>query len=122
MITQTITLNMIPDGTPQVIHINQNDTGTHRFEIYLTYNGNPFYQFSSSAVFKLRGTKPNGQTFETTCTAVEEMLSGKIYWICDLTADMDDVVGDVYCNIEMIDGSDRTGTQAFILRVQQEAK
>ena len=116
MITQTITLNMIPDGAPQVIHINQNDTGTHRFEIYLTHNDNP-YVWSNSATFKMRGTKPNMDTFEVSCTT-----SGTDYLICDLTDDMDDIAGDVYCNIEMIDGSDRTGTQAFILRVQQEAK
>ncbi len=115
MITQTITLNMIPDGAPQVIHINQNDTG-HRFEIYLTHNDNP-YVWSNSATFKMRGAKPNMDTFEVSCTT-----SGTDYLICDLTDDMDDVAGDVYCNIEMIDGSDRTGTQAFILRVQQEAK
>lgn len=116
MITQTITLNMIPDGAPQVIHINQNDTGTHRFEIYLTYNNNP-YVWNNSATFKMRGTKPNMDTFEVSC-----ITSGTDYLICDLTDNMDDIAGDVYCNIEMIDGSDRTGTQAFILRVQQEAK
>lgn len=116
MITQTITLNMIPDGAPQVIHINQNDTGEDRFQIYLTYNDAP-YVWSNSATFKMRGTKPNMDTFEVSCTT-----SGTDYLICDLTDDMDDVAGDVYCNIEMIDGSDRTGTQAFILRVQKETK
>jgi hypothetical protein len=116
MIIQTITLNMIPDGAPQVIHINQNDTGEDRFQIYLNYNGNP-YVWSNSATFKLRGTKPDMQTFEVSCST-----SGTDYLICDLTDDMDDVAGDVFCNIEMTDGDERVGTQAFILRVQQEAK
>lgn len=115
-IIQSFNLNMIPNGAPQVIHINQNDTGTGRLQIYLFYDGEP-YIWNNSASFKIRGTKADMQTFEASC-----VKSGTDYIYCDLTDDMDDVAGDVYCNIEMIDGSERVGTQAFILRVQKEAR
>lgn len=115
MITQSIELNMIPDGTPQVIHINQNDSGTNRFRIFLFHEGNP-YAWSNSATFKLRGTKADMTTFEVSCSKSADYIQ------CDLTTLMDDVAGDTYCNIEMTDGDERVGTQAFILRVQKEAK
>lgn len=116
MIIQSIKLNMIPDGTPQVIHINQNDTGNGRLQFYLFHEGNP-YIWDNSSSFKFRGTKSNMQTFEVSLNK-----SGTDYLYCDLTTSMDDIAGDTYCNIEMIEGDNRIGTQAFIMRVQKEAK
>lgn len=117
MIEQSLELNIIPGGVMPIIYVNQNDdSGAYaRFFFTLIYNGE-VYAFDNSATFKLRGTKPDKNTFEISLTKSGTTLKGRLY------TTMDDVPGDVYCNIEMIDGSDRVGTQAFIMRVQKEAK
>jgi hypothetical protein len=127
-IRQDIELNMIPNGVPPIVYVNQNDRdlwdeeeyiiSDGRFHFYLKYNGERFI-WNDSANFNLRGTKPNGETFEVYCAWLD---ASKEYLFCPLMQYMTNTAGDVYCNIEMIDGSDRVGTQAFIMRVQKEAK
>ena len=116
MVIQDINLNLIPTGTPIVVHVNQNDRGSYRLRIFLKLNGER-YIWTNGSTFKLRGTKPNGETFEKSCGYI-----GVEYLQVNLDTDIDGVSGDVYCNVEMTEGDDRTGTQAFILRVQKEAK
>lgn len=116
MRTQAYNLNLIPNDDIQVIHISQYDRAvTLRFYIY---DGDSLYPFNySSTSFYIRGTKPNGQTFEH---IMNKIRNEYVYY--SLQQDMTDVCGDVYCNLEMIEGDNRTGSQAFILRVQKDAR
>ena len=115
MIIQELNLNLIPTGDPIVLHVSQGDKGSWRFYFHPMLNGERYVW--NNATFKLHGTKPNGETFDKSCGFL-----GVQRVHCDLDADMTDVAGDVYCNLVMTEGGDRTGTQAFILRVQKEAK
>lgn len=108
MIQQTINLNVIPNDKPIVIPISQYDTGDGRLQFKLDM------ELSGDA--KLQGTKSNGEHFEISGT-----LSGKVF-TCDVTELLTDTDGKAYANIVIDDGTDRIGTQAFILHVQKDAK
>lgn len=108
MITQKRNLNLIPNNTPIVIPVNQNDTGTGRLVFEMDMN--------VSGTVKIQGTRPDGGKFEHSATRSTNTVTA------DLSADMTLIPGDVYTQLVFTDGDDRTGSQAFILRVQKEAK
>ena len=110
--TQEINLNVIPNGNIPIVHISQYDTAAARFKYNLLLNGSP-YVYEQGATFKVRGIKADGTTFEHSINIESE---------CSVFEDMTSAAGDAFCNIEIIEGSNRTGTQAFIMRVQSDAK
>lgn len=110
-ITQRIQLSLIPNGKPQVLPINQNDTGTGRIIIDLGYE--PEGQYEAT----LQGTRADGGTFSHEITDVDDGV-----YTCDLYEDMSSAEGDGVAQIVITDSDGRTGTQVFILRVQKEAK
>ena len=109
MITQTLELNVIPDGGIKMISVSQNDVAVERFLFKLLLDGEP-YTPEQGAVIKLRGLKPDRTTFEHTIDITDKVA---------LAEDMTDIAGDIFCNIEIKEGDNRTGTQAFIMRVQR---
>ena len=117
MLTQDIKLNIIPNGKPIIVHCNQNDDSGNRLYFYFFLNGEPYLFDRSITHMYLRGTKPNGEKFSHIIN-----LYRNEYAYYSLEDYMTDVAGDVYCNIEINEGNDRIGTQAFILRVQEETK
>lgn len=112
MIVQRFNLNLIPNQSPVVVHVNQYDTGTGRL-IATLYEGNEPYSPSGTAV--IQGTKPDGHGFQYTAT-----LDGNVV-TADLTEQMAPVAGDVRAQIVVTESSGVTGTFAFIIRVQPSA-
>jgi len=112
MIIQRFNLNLIPNQSPVIVHVNQYDTGTGRLVATL-YEGNEPYSPSGTAV--IQGTKPDGHGFQYTAT-----LDGNVV-TADLTEQMAPVAGDVRVQIVVTESSGVTGTFAFIMRVQPSA-
>lgn len=112
MIVQRFNLNLIPNQSPVVVHVNQYDTGTGRL-IATLYEGNEPYSPNGTAV--IQGTKPDGHGFQYTAT-----LDGNVV-TADLTEQMAPVAGDVRTQIVVTESSGVTGTFAFIIRVQPSA-
>lgn len=113
MITQQFDLNLIPSQAPVVVPVDQYDTGTGRFVISLYMDDVPYSPPSATAV--IQGTKPDGHGFNYSAT-----LSGNTV-TADLTEQMTPVAGDVRTQVVIHEADDRTGTFAFILRVQHSA-
>ena len=112
MIIQRFNLNLIPNQSPVVVHVNQYDTGTGRL-IATLYEGNEPYSPNGTAV--IQGTKPDGHGFQYTAT-----LEGNVV-TADLTEQMAPVAGDVRTQIVVTESSGVTGTFVFIMRVQPSA-
>ena len=112
MIVQRFNLNLIPNQSPVVVHVNQYDTGTGRLVATL-YEGNEPYSPNGTAV--IQGTKPDGHGFQYTAT-----LDGNVV-TADLTEQMAPVAGDVRVQIVVTESSGVTGTFVFIMRVQPSA-
>jgi len=112
MIVQRFNLNLIPNQSPVIVHVNQYDTGTGRL-IATLYEGNEPYSPNGTAV--IQGTKPDGHGFQYTAT-----LDGNVV-TADLTEQMAPVAGDVRVQIVVTESSGVTGTFAFIMRVQPSA-
>ena len=112
MIIQRFNLNLIPNQSPVIVHVNQYDTGTGRL-IATLYEGNEPYSPNGTAV--IQGTKPDGHGFQYTAT-----LDGNVV-TADLTEQMSPVAGDVRTQIVVTESSGVTGTFAFIIRVQPSA-
>lgn len=112
MIVQRFNLNLIPNQSPVIVHVNQYDTGTGRL-IATLYEGNEPYSPNGTAV--IQGTKPDGHGFQYTAT-----LDGNVV-TADLTEQMSPVAGDVRAQIVVTESSGVTGTFAFIIRVQPSA-
>ena len=117
-IVQTLNLNLIPDGSTPVIYVSQADYYGRQLKCYLYFNGAPYQFVKATTSFKLRGIRPDGVKLETILNKYQNQ-----YVYTNLSDDFTEVAGDVYCNIEMIENeTDRTGSQAFIIRVKPEAK
>lgn len=112
MIVQRFNLNLIPNQSPVIVHVNQYDTGTGRL-IATLYEGNEPYSPNGTAV--IQGTKPDGHGFQYTAT-----LDGNVV-TADLTEQMSPVAGDVRTQIVVTESSGVTGTFVFIIRVQPSA-
>lgn len=112
MIIQRFNLNLIPNQSPVIVHVNQYDTGTGRL-IATLYEGNEPYSPNGTAV--IQGTKPDGHGFQYTAT-----LDGNVV-TADLTEQMSPVAGDVRAQIVVTESSGETGTFVFIMRVQPSA-
>lgn len=118
MRTLNLNLELIPNGFTPVIYVSQADHYGTLLNCYLYFNGSTYPFDRNNTAFKLRGTRPDGQKFESVMNKIRDE-----YVYCNLTDNMTAVAGDVYCNIEMIENEvDRTGSQAFIMRVQPEAR
>lgn len=111
MIQQSIDLDIIPGQEIPVIHVNQDDTGTSRLQFRLIHEGQPYYP--QAGTIKIQGRAVSG--FEHTCSRSGSLVTVSLY------ADMTDRSGDVVCNLVIIEGDSRHGTQNFILRVQEGA-
>ena len=113
MTTQTINLNLIPQGVQPVIHVSQYDKGqTWIFKLMV---GNAYYQIPAGASVTIEGTKKDGTGFQYACT----------YSGYEVTAieqqQMTVLAGDVPAELRITKGSELIGTLNFIIRVEQAA-
>ena len=113
MITQQFDLNLIPDQAPLVVNVDQYDRGEGRLIISLYKDDTPYTPTNATAT--IQGIKPDRHGFEYSAT-----LSGNTV-TADLTDQMTAVAGDVRTQVVVRDASGRTGTFAFVLRVQHSA-
>lgn len=113
MTTQTISLNLIPQGVKPVIHVSQYDKGqTWIFKLMV---GDAYYQIPSGSAVTIQGTKKDGTGFQYACsysgyeiTAIEQQQ-------------MTILAGDVPAELRITKGDELIGTLNFIIRVEEAA-
>lgn len=115
MIYQEFDLNMIPDQDPTVIHVDQYDHGVNRIKAHL-YDGDVLYTPATGSTAMIQGKKPDGHGFAYTASIT---LGSWIF--AELTEQMTAVAGDVRTQFVVTEPNGRTGTFAFVIRVQQSA-
>ena len=113
-IVQEMNLNMIPDSIPVIIRVDQYDTGEGRLVAHL-YEGPNAYTPAQGATAIIQGTKPDKKGF-----AYDATLNGSTV-TADLTQQMSCVGGNTRCQFVVTEPTGRTGTFAFVLRVQDSA-
>lgn len=110
MITQPLTLDMIPGKEPQDVHVNQGDNG-NQIEITLTKDG---ATYTPTGTYTIQGIKTSGK-FTAACTK----SGGKVY--ATITSTMTSDAGKIPVQLLETDGTNKTGSQVFMLNVQRKA-
>ena len=112
MITQNLTLNLIPSGVPQRINVSQYDKGE---TVAVTlYNGATPFTLPSGATVYVSGTKADNTGFEYACST----SGGVSFTIKD---QMTVFAGEVTCELSIYQGNNRLSTINFILNVEKAA-
>lgn len=113
MTSQTLNLNLIPQGVKPVIHVSQYDKG--QAWIFKLMLGDSYYQIPAGASVTIQGTKSDGTGFQYACT-----YSGH-----EVTAteeqQMTVLAGDVPAELRLTKDGDILGTLNFIIRVEKAA-
>ena len=113
MTSQTLNLNLIPQGVKPVIHVSQYDKGqTWIFKLML---GDSYYQIPTGASVTIQGTKSDGTGFQYACT-----YSGYEVTVTE-EQQMTVLAGDVPAEIRITKGDDIIGTLNFVIRVEKAA-
>lgn len=127
---QKITLNLIPDGVPPVVYVNQFDTG-REFQISFKEGLSP-YNFPSGVVFRINGRKADNHVFEYTESdkwdashnIITKSGSGTSLTVTIATSEqMTAAAGDAEVQLTFKSSSasnDILGTLNFILAVQEK--
>jgi hypothetical protein len=113
-IKQTFDINMIPDSSPVILHCDQYDEGTGRYEATL-YEGSVSYIPGAGATAIVQGMKPDKHGFMYSATINTDKVT------FDLTEQMSACAGMVACQLVVTESTGRTGTFVFFLNVQQSA-
>lgn len=113
-IVQEMNLNMIPDSIPVIVRVDQYDTGVGRLVAHL-FNGQNQYIPAEGATAIIQGTKPDNKGF-----AYNALINGSTV-TADLETQMSCVGGNTRCQFVVTEPSGRTGTFAFVLKVQDSA-
>lgn len=113
---QTITLNLIPNGIPEVAYVSQCDIG--REITCKLYEGTASYSIPSGATLTVNGAKEDKTIFEY------DQSDGAITWtsggneVTIITLQQMTIVeGDVLCQIRITKDGDDIGVLNFIMRV-----
>ncbi len=113
MTTQTLNLNLIPQGVKPVIHVSQYDKG--QSWIFKLMVGDAYYQIPSGSSVMIQGTKKDNTGFQYACsysgyevTAIEQQQ-------------MTILAGDVPAELRITKGDELIGTLNFIIRVEEAA-
>lgn len=113
MITQTYTLDLIPNFAPLVVHVSQYDVGSRTLVFNLTKSGVAYSGSATGATIK--GTKPDGNGFMYSMT-----LDGSTASIV-VTEQMTAVAGMTTCEVVLTDGTAVLGSANFTLFVEHTA-
>lgn len=114
MLDQTIYLDVVPGGIPQIVNVSQFDEGSRTLHINL-YAGVGEFEIPSGSTAKVQGTKRDKKGFSYSAT-----LNGTEV-ICDITQNMTAIAGRVPCEVVIENGNDILATANFILMVKQAA-
>ena len=113
MITQTYSLDLIPNFAPLVVHVSQYDVGSRTLVFNLTKGGIAYSGNATGATIK--GTKPDGHGFMYSMT-----LDGSTASIV-VTEQMTAVAGMTTCEVVLTDGTAVLGSANFTLFVEHTA-
>lgn len=113
MITQTYSLDLIPNFAPLVVHVSQYDVGSRTLVFNLTKSGVAYSGSATGATIK--GTKPDGNGFMYSMT-----LDGSTASIV-VTEQMTAVAGMATCEVVLTDGTAVLGSANFTLFVEHTA-
>ena len=113
-IVQEMNLNMIPDSAPVIVRVDQYDTGAGRLVAHL-YAGDKMYIPAEGSTVTIQGTKPDMHGFAYNAVLEESTVTA------DLTQQMSCVAGNTRCQFVVVEPTGRTGTFAFILKIQESA-
>lgn len=113
MITQTYSLDLIPNFAPLVVHVSQYDVGSRTLVFNLTKSGVAYSGSATGATIK--GTKPDGTGFMYSMT-----LDGSTASIV-VTEQMTAVAGMTTCEVVLTDGTAVLGSANFTLFVEHTA-
>lgn len=112
MVTQTITLSMIPGVTTPRIYASQFDTGLRVFEFNLVDDGGNF-SIPTGATVLMNAQKQDGTIISQTCTWVGSKVTA------DCTTQLSSLAGCVMCEIRVVTtGSTVAGSANFVLYVE----
>ena len=114
MITQTYKIDMIPTGTPVVVHISQYDKDARTLEFEL-YSGGVAYTPAGGSTANIRGTKPDATVFVYPMT-----ITGNVASIA-LEQQMALVAGDVPAEVQIVNSDGTINSANFIIRVEKGA-
>lgn len=110
-VTQRYKLNIVPEGTPVVVHASQYDAQSRDF-YFTIYNGSELFEIPSGSAVTVRGTKPDKTGFEYSAT-----YNGSLVHVI-VEAQMTVLPGNVRSEIRITNGAQILGTANFILRVE----
>lgn len=113
-IVQEMNLNMIPDSAPVIVRIDQYDTGAGRLVAHL-YAGDKMYIPAEGSAATIQGTKPDMHGFAYNAVLEDSTVTA------DLTQQMSCIAGNTRCQFVVVEPTGRTGTFAFILKIQESA-
>ena len=113
MTSQTISIDLIPQGVPPIIHVSQYDKG--QTWIFNVLKGGDLFTIPVDSTVTIQGTKEDSTGFQYECTydgsvvtAVEEQQ-------------MTVFAGDVPTELRITNDGDIIGTLNFIIRVEPAA-
>lgn len=113
MTTQTINLDLIPQGVPPIIHVSQYDKGqTWLFNLFI---GNVTFNVPAGSAVTIQGTKRDSTGFEYDCT-----YSGSQVTAIE-QQQMTVLAGDTPAEIRISKDGDIIGSINFIIRVEPAA-
>lgn len=113
MTSQTLNLNLIPQGVKPVIHVSQYDKGqTWIFNLML---GNAYYDIPAGSSVTIQGTKSDNTGFQYACSYVGHTVTAKEQ------QQMTVLAGDVPAELRITKGDDLIGTLNFVIRVERAA-
>ena len=113
MYTQTINLNLIPQGVPPVIHVNQYENQNTAFTFKL-YKGTEVFNVPSNAAVLMNGLKPDGNVFSYASSSVSGQT---VTFRCE--QQMVPVAGTVVCELRIRTTAEIIGTCNFLLEVEE---
>lgn len=113
MTSQTIKLNLIPQGIKPMICVSQCDTG-QQWLFNLMLNGEAF-TIPVGASVTIQGTRPDGATFKDACTYLGNVITATE------TEQMTAIAGNIPAQIRIEKDEDSIGTLNFIIRVEKKA-
>lgn len=113
MTSQTINLELIPQGVPPIVHVSQYDKGQTWLVNIL--KGGTAYTIPSGCAVTVQGTKKDGTGFQYSCT-----YSGSQVTVIE-EQQMTVLAGDVPAEIRFTKSGDIIATLNFIIRVEPAA-
>lgn len=113
MYTQTININLIPQGVPPVVHVNQYEYQTDALRFNL-FNGDEVFNIPSNAAVIMNGLKPDGNVFSFSAASTSGNTA-----VFNCEQQMVPIAGQTLCELRVRTLAEIIGTCNFILQVEE---